>query len=160
MTITLESWGTGDLDLLRAFNTPAMTEHLGGPETDEKVIARNEKYIKRTADGLDGVNKILVDGVVAGNVNYWADENAYEMGWGVLPAFQGRGVAVSAVLLAIDELRRGHEFRYVHAYPRVTNLASNGVCRKAGFTLVGEINLDYPPGVFALSNDWVFDLEA
>ena len=160
MTITLEPWGDGDLDLLRALNAPEMTEHLGGPETDEKVVARNEKYVRRSAEGIGGINKVLVDGVIAGNVNYWADDSVYEIGWGVVPAFQGRGVATSAVLLALDELRRTDTFRYVHAYPRVSNLASNGVCRKAGFTLIGEVSIDYPPGVFALSNDWVFDLDA
>jgi hypothetical protein len=32
--------------------------------------------------------------------------------------------------------------------------ASNAVCRKAGFELVGECDFEYPPGNHIRSNDW------
>ncbi len=159
MTIALEPWGGGDLELLRAWNTPQMTEHLGGPESDDKVIARNQKYITFSAAGEAGINVILVDGERAGGVNFCSTGEAYEMGWAVLPRFHGRGVATTAVLLALEQARAKHLFRYVHALPRVTNGASNGVCRKTGFMLAGTAEFEYPPGVFALSNDWVYDLD-
>jgi hypothetical protein len=47
---------------------------------------------------------------------------------------------------------------YLHAFPSVDNGPSNAVCRKAGFTLLEQVDIDYPPGVFRLSNDWRLDL--
>ena len=159
MTITIEPWGDGHLELLRGLNSPEMTSELGGPETDAKVVARNEKYVRLSALPEGGTFVVRVDGKVAGNVNYWNDGDAWEMGWGVLPQFQGRGVATSAVLLALAEARAEGNFRFVYAVPRVGNTASNGVCRKAGFRLESTKDMEYPPGEFALSNYWVFDLE-
>ncbi len=46
----------------------------------------------------------------------------------------------------------------VHATPGVHNAASNAVARKAGFTLVKEHEIEYPPGGFMLANDWAYDL--
>ena len=102
---------------------------------------------------------IRLDDEPVGNVMYWNTGDAWEMGWGVLSAFQGRGIATSAVLLALALARAEGPFRSVHAVPRVSNLASNAVCRKAGFVLASTEESEYPPGVWALSNDWVYDLE-
>jgi hypothetical protein len=39
--VTLESWGSGDLPLLeRLMGDPRMTEHLGGPESPDKLLER------------------------------------------------------------------------------------------------------------------------
>jgi hypothetical protein len=40
----------------------------------------------------------------------------------------------------------------------VAHGASNGVCRKAGFTLLGEVDFEYPKGTPIRSNDWRLDL--
>jgi hypothetical protein len=40
MTLKLEPWDRSGLQLLRDCNTPAMTEFLGGPESDEKLLDR------------------------------------------------------------------------------------------------------------------------
>jgi hypothetical protein len=36
----------------------------------------------------------------------------------------------------------------------VDHHASNAVCRRAGFELVGECRFEYPPGTFIRSDDW------
>ncbi|KAB1904108.1 GNAT family N-acetyltransferase, partial [Micromonospora sp. AMSO31t] len=48
--------------------------------------------------------------------------------------------------------------RFAHAYPAVDHPASNAVCRKAGFTLLGETEFEYPPGHLMRSNDWRVEL--
>ena len=48
--------------------------------------------------------------------------------------------------------------RYLHAYPKVAHAASNAICRKAGFTLLGEVDFEYPKGVPIRCNDWRYDL--
>jgi RimJ/RimL family protein N-acetyltransferase len=48
----------------------------------------------------------------------------------------------------------------VHAFPSVANAASNAICRKLGFTLLGEYQVEYPPGHPLTINDWRLDLFA
>jgi hypothetical protein len=44
-TVTLQPWGSGDLPLLeRLMGDPRMTEHLGGPESPDKLRERQGRY--------------------------------------------------------------------------------------------------------------------
>ncbi|MBM0236501.1 GNAT family N-acetyltransferase [Micromonospora sp. ATA32] len=164
--VRIEPWSEDDLDLLRQLNAPEIRGHTGGPETDEQVIARHERYA--SGSGLDRGGMftvvLLPERVKVGSVGYWErvwrDEPVYEMGWAVLPAYQGRGLATAAVRAVIGEARAQGTHRYAHAYPSVDNPASNAVCRKAGFELLGETEFEYPPGNLMRSNDWRLDLSA
>jgi RimJ/RimL family protein N-acetyltransferase len=99
-----------------------------------------------------------------GSVGYWErewrGETVYETGWKVLPAFQGRGLAVAATVAAMGHAAARGRLRWVHAYPEVSNAASNAVCRRVGFTLLGESAFEYPPGHEIVSNDWRYDLRS
>jgi RimJ/RimL family protein N-acetyltransferase len=46
----------------------------------------------------------------------------------------------------------------LHAFPSISHPASNAVCRKAGFVLIGPADFEYPPGRPMRVNDWRFDL--
>jgi RimJ/RimL family protein N-acetyltransferase len=153
--VRLELWGEGDLALLRGLvGDPAMMVHLGGPESDAKVAERHGRY------AVPGSNqfKIVAGGEDAGWVGYWDRDEVYEIGWAVLPAFQGRGLASAATVLALDRARAEGRRRYVHAYPSVENPASNALCRRLGFTLLGVDEFEFPPGQTMRCNDWRFDL--
>ena len=78
----------------------------------------------------------------------------------MLPAFQGRGIAGRATAQALEAARSEGKHRFVHAFPSVDNAPSNAICRKVGFTLLGERDFEYPPGHAMRSNDWRFDLSA
>ena len=101
---------------------------------------------------------ITNDRTVVGSVGYWprewADESVYETGYGILPEFQGRGLAVEAVRQCAERAARDGSRRWLHAFPSLQHAASNAVCRKAGFELVGECEFEYPPGTVLASNDW------
>jgi RimJ/RimL family protein N-acetyltransferase len=138
-----------------------MTEHLGGPESPEKIAERHERYLKAES----GLFKVVDEtGESAGWVGYWPrtwrDQNVYEIGWAVLPAFQGRGIAGAATAQALDAARAEGKHRFVHAFPSVENAPSNAICRKLGFTLLGDEEFEYPKGSFMRCNDWRFDLFA
>ena len=77
----------------------------------------------------------------------------------MLPAFQGRGVATAATCLALDHARASDGPRTVHAFPVPENGPSNAICRKLGFTFRGEVEIEFPKGCFAPSNDWSLDLD-
>jgi len=57
-TVILEPWGSGDLPLLeRLMGDPRMTEHLGGPESPEKIAERHslpERVISALHDAAIG----------------------------------------------------------------------------------------------------------
>jgi RimJ/RimL family protein N-acetyltransferase len=68
----------------------------------------------------------------------WNGSQTYEMGWFVLPAYQGKGVATEAARLIISQARSNPEMRSIHAYPAVTNAASNAIARKIGVENQGD----------------------
>ena len=162
MEVRLRPWAVGDLALLRRLNTPEQLAHLGGPETDEAVVARHEKYL--AAEQGIFVIEDATTGEVSGTIVWWervwTGREIQETGWSVVPEMQGRGVATAAAREVVRRLRESHRNRELHAFPGVDNAASNGVCRAAGFRLLGEAVVEYPKGRWMRVNDWVVDLDA
>ncbi|HZR41181.1 MAG TPA: GNAT family N-acetyltransferase [Ktedonobacteraceae bacterium] len=164
-TVRIELWGESDLTLLKKLlGDPAMTEHLGGPESDEQLAERHARYLRLADIGRDRMFKIIYEatGEAIGSVGYWErtwhGEQVYETGWSVLPAFQERGIATAATTQAMSQARLDGLHRFVHAFPSVDNPPSNAICRKLEFTLVEECEFEYPKGHFMRCNDWRLDL--
>jgi RimJ/RimL family protein N-acetyltransferase len=162
--VALRPWAAGDLWLLeRLLGDPEMTRHLGGPESQEAIRARHERFLVADPEshGLFAVTAGPAAEAV-GWVGYWESEwhgeLVWECGWNVLPKAQGRGVATAAAALMIDDARRRGRHRHLHAIQAVGNAASNALCRRLGFELLGEVEVDYPTGVVMRSNDWHLDL--
>jgi RimJ/RimL family protein N-acetyltransferase len=165
VSVRLEPWGKDDLPLLRRImGDPAMTEHLGGPETEEKLAERQARYEREGDPGSGRMFKIIDEstGEPAGSVGYWEKEwrggTVYETGWSVLPGFQGRGIAAAATRQLIEAARAENRHRYLHAFPSIENAPSNAICRKLGFELLEERDFEYPPGNRLRCNDWRLDL--
>lgn len=164
--VELRPWSEDDLALLvQLMGDPAMTEHLGGPEDDEQIRRRHQRYLDLAITGGGRMFTIAVapDGDPAGSVGYWErdwrGETVYEIGWSVLRRFQGRGVAVAAATAAAARARAEGGPRFLHAFPSVDNPPSNAICRRLGFSLVEEdVQLEYPKGHFMRCNDWRLDL--
>ncbi|WP_329248763.1 GNAT family N-acetyltransferase [Streptomyces sp. NBC_01478] len=160
--VRLRPWADGDLWLLERLNSPEMTVHLGGPETDERLAARHRRYVGLEQGCMYRVES-AASGETVGSIGYWErawqGEPVWETGWGVLPEFQGRGLAARAARAVVDVARDAGRHRYLHAFPGVGHHASNSVCRKAGFTLLGEVEFEYPKGCWITSNDWRIDLQ-
>jgi RimJ/RimL family protein N-acetyltransferase len=106
--VHLGSWGPDDLPLLeRLLGDPVMMEHLGGPESPEKIAEGHLRFQQTGDPGAGRMFKIVDDatGEGIGSVGYWPrrwhDQDVYEMGWSVLPTFQGRGIAAAGTAQAI-----------------------------------------------------------
>ncbi|MFJ4332521.1 MULTISPECIES: GNAT family N-acetyltransferase [unclassified Streptomyces] len=160
--VCLVPWVEGDLWLLRRTNSPEMTAHLGGPESEEQLLTRHRRYVESVSGQMYRIT--LADGgETVGSVGYWRrtwrDTEVWETGWGVLPEFQGRGLALRAARAVSEAARAAGSHRYLHAFPSVDHAASNAVCRGAGFTLLGQVDFEYPKGHWIRSNDWRVDLE-
>jgi RimJ/RimL family protein N-acetyltransferase len=162
--VHLVPWGSGDLPLLeRLMGDPRMTEHLGGPESAEKLRDRQARY-----ENLTGGNRMfkIVDeasGEGVGSVGFWnsewRDEAVYEAGWSVVPEFQGRGIAAAATAQAIDIAQHDGLHRFMHAFPNVDNAPSNAICRKLGFALLGPCEVEFPKDHLMTCNNWRLDLQ-
>jgi RimJ/RimL family protein N-acetyltransferase len=156
--VHLEHWTDADAGLLAALNgDEAQMAHVGGAESAQKIAERQARYV------ADPGQYVVVDagGARTGWVGFWEREwrgaTVYEIGWSILPAFQGRGLASGATRLAVVEARAlsGGAIAAIHAFPGAENVASNAVCRSAGFTLLeAGLAFEYPPGTTMVCNDW------
>lgn len=165
--VRLELWSEDDLALdQQMLGDPEMTRHLGGPESAEQIAQRHARKLRLADSGAGRMFKIVLQatGESVGSVGYWENswhgEDIYEIGWLVLTAFQGRGIASAATAQAIVQARAEGKHRFLHAFPSVENGPSNGICRKLGFTLVEAFEPEYPRGSFMQCNDWRLDLFA
>lgn len=156
--VSLRPWGPDDADLLRAcLGEPAMMIHLGGPEDEEQLARRQQRYAQ------SGSGQYVIEdenGARVGHVGFWDhgdDPGVAETGWAVIPAYQGRGLAVAGVL-GLARIARAAGRRELRAFPSVENAASNGVCRAAGFVAHGTIDGEYPPGNPMRMTDWRLSL--
>ncbi|SEJ52237.1 GNAT family N-acetyltransferase [Demequina mangrovi] len=167
MTYRLRRWTDADLPLLHAANVPEMMEHLAGPESAQRIRRRHEQYIRGWDSGRPHMYTVRRDDAseALGSIGWWESElrgePCLETGWMVPPAHQRQGVATAAVRLLVDEARtavREHDLpTTLLACPNVDNVASNALCRRAGFTHEGTLEDDYR-GVPMTLNIWTISL--
>lgn len=155
----------GDVDAyIRMRCDPVMMAELGGPLPRDGIEAKVARDVRETAADRDWCLMIVPDpaarAVVAGSVVLWSHEDNgerfTEVGWMVLPEFQGRGLAKAATRTVLGRARDDGRWGEVHAFPGVTNAASNGICRSLGFTLLGEESIDFA-GRTMRTNHWRVD---
>jgi RimJ/RimL family protein N-acetyltransferase len=143
---------------------PVMMAELGGAQSVEAMADKVRRDVASARSGAAWISMIVANPeqptTVAGTVSLWShdddDVELSEIGWMVLPEFQGRGIAKLAVRKLLERARDEPRWGIVHAYPAVTNQPSNGICRSLGFTLNGEREIDYN-GKVLHSNDWTID---
>lgn len=163
--VNIEPWSESNLELLRLINAPEMMEHLGGPEAEEQLGIRHKRYLEISEKGKGHMFSIVLlpNREVVGSIGYWDShwqgENVYEVGWSVLPDFQERGIASSALQATISHANSEAKFRWMHAFPSIHNPASNAICHQHNFTQMGECEFEYPPGHFMQCNDWRLELD-
>jgi RimJ/RimL family protein N-acetyltransferase len=148
-----------DLDFYeRIYTDPRMWTELGGV-VEQDMAAKLERDVIAIEEDRHWVLVIVNDdGTAAGTValwdHEWEGETIDEIGWMVLPEFQGRGLAGAAVGEALDRADAASRWRVLHAFPATTNSASNALCRKHGFALRGPLNFTYRERTLHV-NHWV-----
>ena len=162
--LKLLDWDESGLALLRALNTPQQKLHLGGPESEAKLIDRQTRYLTSHLPGDTEMLRIGADGEIVGSIGYWEIERngepVYETGWEILVEHHGRGIGSAAAGALMHRLQAVARHRYVFAFPTPENPGSNGICRKLGFELISTEDAEYPKGVFSPHNIWRLDLSA
>ncbi len=169
--VRLRPWEENDLPLLeRLMGDPAVMAYLGGAETKAQTRARHDRYLKRRQTGSGCMFAILIDtggtpdtpdtavGFIGCWDKDWHGQTVWEMVWSVLPEFQGRGIGTRAIAAVVKYACAERRHQFMHALTVVNNGPSNAICRKSGFRLQGEYEMEYPPGHFMRWNDWSLDL--
>ncbi len=156
----LEPATDADVWLTEALETdPRVMVELGGPHTIEHARTAH----RRRVAGIEAGNwwfKILPEpgappvGTIGIWPTEWAGEAISETGWMVLPEHQGRGHASAALEILLDQAREDGRWGDIHAFPGITNGASNALCRKLGFELIETVEADYA-GRILHCNHWV-----
>jgi RimJ/RimL family protein N-acetyltransferase len=73
----------------------------------------------------------------------WRNAKINEMGWMILPQFQGQGLATRAAREIIARVRLERKFQVINAFPGITNVPSNKICENVGFTRIEECIVEY-----------------
>ena len=163
MDVTLRRWGADDLEVLKRVNTPEMTRFLGGgDETDEVLAERHAEYLDLWESGEVRMFRIEVDGEAAGYAGWWEevhdDMPVYEVGCVVEPQWHGHGVASAALSELVRLAATTGDRHLIVGYAHVDNEASNALCRRVGFSLVGTGSYPLEDGEDPLSvNVWMID---
>lgn len=164
MAIELRDISLDDLALYESmFCDPVHMAELGGPQPKEKVSKILENQVNGVAKGSCWVYKIVSvesgDGV--GTVCLWngsyKEQDVVEIGWGVMPKYQGRGFGSLAVRELVRRARESGRWGPIHAFTSVTNAPSNSICRSSGFVFCEECDIDYDDRMLHC-NHWVLDM--
>ncbi|GGQ27429.1 MULTISPECIES: GNAT family N-acetyltransferase [unclassified Streptomyces] len=143
---------------------PVMMAGLGGPLPREGMADKVRRDARDAAADVAWIKMIVPDPaapeVVAGSVTIRShgsgDGQPAEIGWMVLPEFQGRGLGKRATRVLLERARDEDRWGVVHAFPATGNGASNGICRSLGFRFVAEREVTFA-GRVLLSNHWAID---
>ena len=140
---------------------PVMMSELGGPQPKEGIPAKIRDDVDAVQRDRSWISVIETDdGQAAGSVCIWQHDEqgttVSEIGWMVLPEFQGRGLGRAATAAIIERARADGRWGTIHAYPGVTNAPSNGICRSLGFTFVETVDVEGPMGTLR-TNHWQLD---
>lgn len=159
-----------DLDDLPLYESihcdPRMMEHLGGALPMEGLAEKLRRDVASTAAGETWILKIIPDpdtSTAAGTVVVWdheiQGETFTEIGWMILPEFQGRGLGSEAVRAVLSRAKQEGRWHVINAFPPVSNPASNAMCRKMGFSLINETDFEFR-GRILRCNQWQLDLRS
>ena len=162
-SIRLRPYADADRWLTEAIETnPVMMADLGGPLPADEIPGVHQRRL----DGMAAdrvwyfVVELEPEGPVVGSICLWSDRIPggfrSEAGWAILYEFQGRGLATEALRLLLARAATDGRWGDIHAFPGVTNGPSNAVCRKGGFTNVGEETVEYA-GRQLRCNHWVLE---
>jgi RimJ/RimL family protein N-acetyltransferase len=160
----------GDLDVYARMRCdPAMMVELGGPLPLDGIEAKLQRDIADVTADRAWISMIVDPGgdaaptrrsATVGSVVLWshdeAPEPSSEIGWMILPAFQGRGVGKAAARLMLDRARQADRWGLIHAFPGVTNRPSNAICRSLGFALLDQREVEFS-GRMLVANHWVIN---
>ena len=125
---------------------PEMMKHICGPRPEGEVRQSHKRRLEMMKSGEAYMYKIVDEGStpVLGMIGFWKADwegfRSWEIGWFVLSQYQRRGIATKAARDLILIARNTAGVQHLHAYPAVSNIASNAIAQKIGMESLGEFD--------------------
>jgi ribosomal-protein-alanine N-acetyltransferase len=144
MEFTLRSWKTQDLDkLVQIANNPKIANNLTNkfpyPYTAENGKAFIDFAIQGTPHYIFAID---IKGEVAGGIGIHPQADVHcknaELGYWLAEPFWSKGIISRAIVQVVDFGFKTFDIERIYARPFGTNLASQRVLEKCGFTLEGR----------------------
>lgn len=161
-SVELVPSSAADRWLTEALETdPRAMAELGGPWPAEQAREAHDRRLAGVLDGSIWWFSIVPDRATGaiGTIGVWASEwkgePLSEAGWMILPDYHGRGFGSAALAALLDRARADDRWGDIHAFPGVTNAASNALCRRFGFEQLEGGDADYAGRHFPV-NHWVW----
>jgi RimJ/RimL family protein N-acetyltransferase len=159
----LRPYTDADLPLTVALETdPVVKRELGGVLDAQEAARVHRERLERMSRG-ELFYTVYVDddpepaGIGAVFATPWDGEVIYEAGIMLLPDKARRGVGQATLAQLAERARTELRLARVHGFTAVGNDGGNTICRRLGWTLLGECDLDYE-GRPLRCNHWVKDL--
>jgi RimJ/RimL family protein N-acetyltransferase len=163
MTMELLPYRDEHLALTEALELdPDVMRELGGPAEPDDLPRVHRMRLDTVANG-EWYFAIVPEpgGPPVGTIGIWEStiqgQPLHEVGWMVLPEFQGRGIASEALRTILARARSDPGYERIHAFPGVTNAPSNALCRRAGFIHVEECDVRFRDRPLRV-NHWELDV--
>lgn len=132
----------GDVDDLVAMNADPLTRRVFGETTRGEVEEWIQRSLREWEERGHGRLAILdrESGAFLGRsgLRFWPEFDEVEVGWVLMPAARGRGVATEAGRACIELAFRDFALPYVTAYISPTNANSIAVAERLGMTPLRE----------------------
>ena len=129
-------------ELYRELGTdPAMAEYSGWNPYATPEMARDtvQGFISRYEEEHTYSWVMEIDGVIVGTIGaYDAQDDQIEVGFSVVPGWQGRGLATAALRKVLAYLTENEGIPCVTAWCASENVGSRRVLEKAGMRLIRE----------------------
>jgi RimJ/RimL family protein N-acetyltransferase len=163
--VILRPYGEGDRELTLALESdPVVKRDLGGPIGEAEAERIHEDRLDRMRGGelfytIGVAQEQEKVGIAAVFRTPWAGDVIHEAGVMLLPGRAGQGVGREALRLLGERAHDELGLAELHGFTAVTNVGGNAICRRLGWSVREEIDLDYE-GRPLRCNHWVLDLRA
>jgi RimJ/RimL family protein N-acetyltransferase len=164
--VELVTYTDGDIALTEAIECNSeMMSTLGGPVPRDDIPRVHRMRLDGIANGDTWWFVIVPEpnGPAAGTIGIWKTDwrgtAIHEVGWMVLPEFQGRGLASAALAELITRGQAEPGCERLHAFPSTDNAPSNALCRKFGFENTEQVEVKFRDRPLRC-NHWELDVSA
>lgn len=161
--VTLLPYADSDRELTLALESdPVVKRHLGGPIGADEAERIHRDRLARMGGGelfysiSIGAEKA---GIAAVFRTPWAGGVIHEAGIMLLPARVAQGVGLEVLRLLGERARDELGLAELHGFTAVGNVGGNTICRRLGWSVREEVDLDYE-GRPLRCNHWVLDLRS
>jgi RimJ/RimL family protein N-acetyltransferase len=135
-TITIRPIQLADIPLFHAMETDEASRQMAafGPPGPLDAVAHAARWQRILADPTVFARSVLVDDVVAGNVNKFIIFGEDTVAYWIARPYWGRGIATAALGLLLAQVPE----RPLYARAASDNLGSRRVLEKCGFVVIGK----------------------